>query len=286
VWWFNVGSVVAGTGRRELKAVDGEWEVLIIWIVDEESVVDALLQALGLVAFGHQWAGVSWGGALFDAGSLGEGFVVGLDVVDHDPPLAVDVDGTEGLDIGSLGGAEVSLLDNVLQASHRVVRVGKDVLVHLLDGVVVVLDGLLDLVGGVLFVLKTPWLGVVNGALGWAVGRLLVRVVWSGVVGVVNHWVVGHWVVGHWVVDGCGMVDNGMVDGGMAVGDGLGVNVGRGLVVRGGLVVGSWLMVWSWLMVGSWGVWGRAWRVAIGGWGWGVTVGRVGSLGRSSHNEG
>jgi len=252
VWWLGVGSVVAGAGGWELEAVDGEWEVLIIWIVDQEPVVDVLLDALGLVAFGHQWASRSGGGALLDASGLGQGLVVGLDVVDDDPPLAVDVDGAQGLDIGSLRGAQVSLLHNVLQASHGVVGVGQDVLVHLLDSVVVVLDGLLDLVGGVLLVLKAPGLGVVLGALGWTVMGFLV------------------WVVGGRVVWGS-MVCNRVVWGGMV----------RSWVVWLWVVWGWLCVVWSWLRVvwsGLWVVWSGLWVVRSGlrvVWsrGWGVAVG-------------
>ena len=148
-------------------------------------MVDGLLEALGLVALWDQGAGGAGGGALLDPGGLGQGLIVGLDLVDHDPPLAVDVDGPLGLDVGGLGGAEVGLLHDLLQAGHAVVSVGQDVLVHLLDRVVVVLDSLLDLVGGVLLILKAPGLGVTLGALGRGVVGLLGRVVGSWVVGFV-----------------------------------------------------------------------------------------------------
>jgi len=107
---LDVGAVEAGAGGRQLEAVDGEGQVLIIGIEDEEAVVDGLLDALGLVALGDEGAFGAGGGAGLDPGRLGEGLVVGLDVVDDDLPVAVDVDGSQGLDVGSLGGAEVSLL--------------------------------------------------------------------------------------------------------------------------------------------------------------------------------
>ena len=56
VWRLNIVSIVAGTGRWQLEGLDGKWEVLIIWIVDQESVVDVLLETLGLVAWWHKWA--------------------------------------------------------------------------------------------------------------------------------------------------------------------------------------------------------------------------------------
>ena len=163
MWGLNVGTVEAGTGRWQLEAVDGEGQVLIIWIVDQETVVDRLLDALGLVAFGNKRALSSRACASLNPGGLGKGFVMGLDVVDDNPPVTVNVDGSEGLDVCGVGGAEVGLLDDLVQTVDAVVGVGKDVLVHLLDGIVVVFKGLLDLVGGVLLVLKTPWPGVTEG---------------------------------------------------------------------------------------------------------------------------
>ena len=50
VWGLDVGAVVAGTGGGQLEGLDGEGEVLVIGVVDEEPVVDVLLEALGLVA--------------------------------------------------------------------------------------------------------------------------------------------------------------------------------------------------------------------------------------------
>lgn len=153
VWGLDVGTVEAGAGGRQLEAVDGEGQVLIIGIVDEEPVVDGLLDALGLVALRDEGALGAGSGAGLDSGGLGEGLVVSLDMVDDDLPIAVDVDGPQGLDIGGLGGAEVGLLDDLVQPVDAVVSVGQDVLVHLLDGVVVVFESLLDLIGGVLLVL-------------------------------------------------------------------------------------------------------------------------------------
>ena len=53
MWRLNIVSIIAGTGRWKLEGLDGEWEVLIIWIVDQESVVDVLLETLGLVTRWH-----------------------------------------------------------------------------------------------------------------------------------------------------------------------------------------------------------------------------------------
>jgi len=278
VWWLGVGAVVAGTGRGQLEGLNGEGKVVIIGVVDEEAVVDVLLETLGLVALGHQRAAFASSGALLYTGSLGQGLVVRLHLVDDNPPLTVDVDGPLGLDVSRLRGAQVSLLDDLLQPSNRVVGVGQHILVHLLDGVVVVLDSLLDLVGGVLFVLQAPGLGVTLGALGWGV-----------VVGFGVMWGRGRCVRGRCVVD-WGVVNRGVVYRDM-------VNWGHGVdswVVRsiGGLGVGnirSWLrVIWCWLRDvgcvhwlgvhvgggrGGVPVGRRGWGVAIGGRGVGLSLG-------------
>jgi len=101
VWGFHIGAVVAGARGRQLESLNGEGEVLVIGVVDEEPVVDALLEALGLVAGGHQGASLAGRGALLDPGSLGESLVVGLHAVHNHPPLAVGVDCPEGHDVGS-----------------------------------------------------------------------------------------------------------------------------------------------------------------------------------------
>lgn len=99
VGWLGIGTVVAGTGRGQLEGLDGEGQVLIIGVIDEEPVVDGLLQALGFIALWDQRTAGTSSGALLNPGSLGKGFVVGLDLVNHDPPFAIDVDGPLGLDI-------------------------------------------------------------------------------------------------------------------------------------------------------------------------------------------
>jgi len=210
VWGLDVGSVEASASRGQLEAVDGEGEVLVIGIEDQEAVVDRLLDALGLVAFGNEGTLGAGGGAGLDSGGLGEGLVVSLDVVDHDSPVTVDVDGAEGLDVGGVGGAEISLLDDLVQTVDAVVGVGEDILVHLLDGVVVVFEGFLDLVGRVFLVFKTPGAGVADGtgrwarwAVGW--GRVSVggfvwgRTIWSWDWGIWRR----SWAVPVWWRGGC-----------------------------------------------------------------------------------
>jgi hypothetical protein len=82
-------------------------------------------------------------------------------------------------------------LDNLVQSVDAVVGVGKDVLVHLLDSVVVVLESLLDLIGWVLLVFETPGAGVAGSAGRWAIGG---RVSIGGL-GVMRKRSVGSWGV-------------------------------------------------------------------------------------------
>jgi len=93
----------------KLEGLNGEWEVLIIRIVDEETVVDGLLKALGSIALRHQRAGFSRGKTFLDTGGLGKSFIVDFDVVDNDSPFALSVDSTQRLYICGLGGAKISL---------------------------------------------------------------------------------------------------------------------------------------------------------------------------------
>jgi len=262
VWWLDIVVVPAGTGGGKLEGLDGEWEVLIIGVVDEEAVVDGLLQTLGLVALWHQGAWGSLSGALFDASRLGQGFIVSLDLVHNDPPFAVDVDGSLGLDVGGLRGAQVGLIIQLLQPVNRVDSVCHNILVQLLDRVVVVLDGLLDLVLGVLLIFDTPVLPVLALGAEWGQVQVLGVRVWEGAHRVVRArcraWVNGGngsnwsngggargWSRSHWWDRFCGVVN---IRGWLRV-------VGAGCV--------SWH--WDWLRMA---VWCRGGGVAVRWWGW------------------
>jgi len=219
VWRLNIVPIVAGAGRWQLERLDGEWEVLVIGVVDQEPVVDVLLETLGLVTRRDEGTGLSGGGALLNTGSLGQGLVVGLHAVDDDSPFPGGVDGSPGLDVGGDGGTEVGLLHNLLQSLHAVLGVGQDVLVDGLNSLVMVLESVLDLVGGIFRVLQAPSLGVSNAALGWfvvvglGVGVGLGLVVRGGSVDRVVDWLV---VRSLWV----GLIRSGMnsvVDGDLVV---------------------------------------------------------------------
>lgn len=156
----------ASAGSRQLEVLDGEWEVVIVRVEDEETVVDVLLEALGLVASRDQWARFtsSIGIAFFDAGVLIELDSVGLDLVDNDAPLAIDVNSTKRLDVGGRAWAQVGLFFQLGQSVDRVGCVGCYVLVQGQNGFVVLVKSVDNIVRWILRVLQTPGLGGVLGA--------------------------------------------------------------------------------------------------------------------------
>jgi len=223
VWRLNIGAIIAGTGRGQLEGLDDKGEVFVIGVIDQEPVVDALLETLGLIAGRHERASLPSGGALLNPGCLGEGLVVGLHSIHHHPPLAVSVDCPQRHDVGCDRGAEVGLLHNLLQSVHAVLSVGQHVLVHGLDSFIVVLEGMFYLIGGVLSVLKAPGLGVVN------------RTCWGLIVGL--RLVVGGWLMVGW---GRGIGRSRGIGGGRGIGRGR--SIGRGMTICWGWGIGrGWM---------------------------------------------
>jgi len=53
---LNVGAVVAGATCRQLERLNGEGEILVIGVVDQEPVVERFLDAAGIVAGGNKRA--------------------------------------------------------------------------------------------------------------------------------------------------------------------------------------------------------------------------------------
>lgn len=99
MWRLNVGSIVAGTGRWQLECLDGEWEVLVIRIVDKESVVDGLLETLSLVTGGNKGTSFASCGALLDTSGLGKSFIMCLNSVNNDSPFSISIDSTKWLNV-------------------------------------------------------------------------------------------------------------------------------------------------------------------------------------------
>ena len=137
----------AGARGGQLEVLDGEWEVIVIWVIDEEAVVDALLQAFGLVASRHQRTGLSSGAslALFNAGVLVEFVAVRLDFVDDDAPLSIDVDSAQRLHVRGGAWTQVCLVSQGSERVNRVGRVDSDVLVEGQHGLVVGVEGVDDI---------------------------------------------------------------------------------------------------------------------------------------------
>lgn len=101
------GSNEASARCGQLKVLNGEREVVIVGIVDEETVVDIFLEAFGFVASRDEGAGFTGSAsvALFDTGVLIELVAVRFDFVDNHAPLTIDVDGAKRLDIGGCARA-------------------------------------------------------------------------------------------------------------------------------------------------------------------------------------
>ena len=168
---------------------------------------------------------------------------MGFYVVNYNAPLAMDINGSQRLDVGSFRGTQVGFLDDFLQTVDGVIGVGQHVFVHLLDGIVVIFDGFLNFVSGIFGIFQAPRFGVVYGT-GWG-----------------TSWV--FWVIRSWVGMMRGrVVGDGMVNGGIRCRFGVirswGVWGGRISVCgRGGCVpvwggsrvVGGWMMG-NWVMYG------------------------------------
>jgi len=95
----DVSTNEASAARVKLEGFDGEWEVLIIWVVDEESVDNGLLEAFGLVTWRDEGAGIASCCAVFNSGGLGKMIVIDLNIVDDNSPLVACIDGPEWSDI-------------------------------------------------------------------------------------------------------------------------------------------------------------------------------------------
>lgn len=107
---------MARAGRWQLVGVDEESPVWVARVDGDHAVVDVLLGALALVAGGEEPAGRVWGLARLQAGGLGV-VVVSVsvllgDVLQDDPPVALDIDGAPDLGVPNVRGAEVALGSN------------------------------------------------------------------------------------------------------------------------------------------------------------------------------
>ena len=223
----GLGREVAGAGAGELVGVDEEASVGVTGVHREHPVVDVLLGALRLVAGGQQPAGAVREQAGLQPGGLGVVVVtvaVSLgDVLEDDPPVALNIDGPCDLGVVHVGGTEVALGSDPVGsvvlagslAGSGVVRVVEALLLRLGDHLNEVVSALVsdvgvlleeesvlgdlerDVVGGVLLVHHAEREVGALGALG---GRLGVTVSVSG-------GGVGRGVDGGGAVGGGGRVD-------------------------------------------------------------------------------
>ena len=160
------GTNEASARCGQLDVLNGEWEVVVIRIVDEETVIDVLLEAFGFVASGDQWAGLSGSISFtfFNASVLIVFDAVRFDFVDDDTPFAFGVDCTEWLNVRSGAGAEISFFLDFGQSVDRVGSFSHDILVQSHNGFVVFVEFVNNFIGRVLGILQTPVLGRVLGA--------------------------------------------------------------------------------------------------------------------------
>lgn len=94
MWGFDVWTIITSTSRRKFEAIDGKWKILIIWVIDKESVVNGFLKTLGFITFWDERASRSRSCALLNPCSLSQGFVMSLDSVNNDSPFAMNIDST------------------------------------------------------------------------------------------------------------------------------------------------------------------------------------------------
>jgi len=165
---MNKSSNEAGARGGQLEVFNGEWEVVIIRIVDQEAVIDVLLNAFGFIAGRNQWARSASGGsvALFDTGVLVELVVVRFDFVDNYSPFSLNVDGTQRLNVSGGAWAQVRLLFDFVQSVYRVLGVDSNVLVQGQNGLVVLIQSVDHVVGRIFGVFEAPVLGRILGASG------------------------------------------------------------------------------------------------------------------------
>jgi len=168
-----VGIKETGTACWELEGFHCKGEVPIIRIVYQESVVDVLLQAFGLVALRYKRAGITRSQAFLNTGGLGESLVVSFNVVDDYSPFTMSVDSTKRLDVDSLRGTKVGLFLQGIRPLYRKCSVEIN---HVSIEAPYFLEMLIysgfNLIGWVFSIFKTPSFGVVDGT-----GRITCRFV-------------------------------------------------------------------------------------------------------------
>jgi len=171
---------VTGTGTGELVGVNEESSVGVTGVDREHPVVDILLGALALVAGGEESAGIVRVEASLEPGSLG---VVVLsvsvsfgDVLQDDPPVALDVHGPGDLGIVNVGGAQVALRSDPVAGIILRGSLGSTSVVLIVKGILLVLGDVLNqiisgLIGNISVLLQEQ--GVLGDLVSDVVSRVL-----------------------------------------------------------------------------------------------------------------
>jgi hypothetical protein len=138
---------VAWAGTGKFVCVNEEPPIGITWVNREHTVVHILLGALALVAGGEQTAGRVRVLASLKTGGLGV-VVVAItialgDVLQDDPPVALNIDSTGDLGIVHITGAKVALWSNPVSSIIRGISLAS-------SSVVAIIKSLLLLLGDVL----------------------------------------------------------------------------------------------------------------------------------------
>jgi len=143
---------VAGAGAGQLVGVNEEAPVGVARVDGEHPVVDVLLGALRLVARSQQPTGAVGGQAGLQPGRLGVVVVavaVALgDVLEDDPPVALNIHCSGDLGVVDVGGAKVALGSNPVGGVVRRGALGGASVVLVVKGLFLLLGDVLDQVVG------------------------------------------------------------------------------------------------------------------------------------------
>jgi len=177
----NLSWDVARTSRWQLVDVDEETLVRIAWVEGEHAVVDILLKAGALIARSQGAAS----GSSKQAGLDALGLSIVSDVLNDDSPFSIDVLSAQGTSVGDIRWADKSLTSNpvafveLLAVIEGIVEflllllcdsinqiIGRLVsnIGVLLQDQRIIIDGILDFVGGVLAIGQAPGESGVFGA--------------------------------------------------------------------------------------------------------------------------
>ena len=151
----------------QLEFLNSERESVIVWVKNQETVENVLLDALGLVARRNQRTRVTDDDVtFFNAAGLREFDTVRLDSVDDGPPFPIDVDGAEGLDVAGGTRTKINFIILRVNAINRFDGIDECIFENRLDGVIVLVKGLLDFYKRIFRVFQAPSFSGISRAVG------------------------------------------------------------------------------------------------------------------------